>query len=90
VLNLYHIHIARFPGWGGRQSQKILADLFLLINVFSRSAISFSRDGTNGPTLKVPVLQIVGSLSGFIHDTVFVNSNLDPAKSDYIKVFLNK
>lgn len=59
----------------------------LLFNYFfSRTDIMFSRDGTNGPILKVPVLQIVGARSAFIHDTVFINSKLDPSMSDYIKV----
>lgn len=47
----------------------------------------FSRDGSAGPSLKVPVLQIVGSGSAFINDSVDVNARLDPSKSDWIKVF---
>lgn len=53
---------------------------------FSRTDISFSRDGSTGPKLNIPVLQIVGARSAFIHDTVHVNSLLDPARSEYIKI----
>uniref|UniRef100_A0A0M3J3K5 NDRG4 protein (inferred by orthology to a S. mansoni protein) n=1 Tax=Anisakis simplex TaxID=6269 RepID=A0A0M3J3K5_ANISI len=52
----------------------------------NRTPLLFSRDGTAGPTLKVPVLQIVGSGSAFVNDSVEVNARLDPAKSDWIKV----
>jgi|UniRef100_A0AC35G154 pimeloyl-ACP methyl ester carboxylesterase len=52
----------------------------------NRTAIHFSRDGSSGPKLNVPVLQLVGDRSGFIEDTVTVNTKLDPAKSDWVKV----
>ncbi|TKR62481.1 hypothetical protein L596_026433 [Steinernema carpocapsae] len=52
----------------------------------SRTPIQFSRDGTHGPMLKVPVLQIVGSRSAFIEDSVNVNQHLDPAKTEWIKI----
>lgn len=45
-----------------------------------------SRDGQSGPQLDVPVLQIVGSGSAFINETVDVNTKLNPAKADWIKV----
>lgn len=52
----------------------------------NRTALFFSRDGTAGPTLKIPVLQIVGSGSAFVNDTVDANAQFDPSKSDWIKV----
>uniref|UniRef100_A0A7E4ZUN5 NDRG3 n=1 Tax=Panagrellus redivivus TaxID=6233 RepID=A0A7E4ZUN5_PANRE len=52
----------------------------------NRSPIEFSRDGTAGPKLNIPVLQIVGARSAFIDDSVDVNSKLDPAKSDWVKI----
>ncbi|VDM39844.1 unnamed protein product [Toxocara canis] len=52
----------------------------------NRTPLLFSRDGTMGPCLKVPVLQIVGSGSAFVNDSVDVNARLDPSKSDWIKI----
>ncbi|KAK6038434.1 Ndr family protein [Cooperia oncophora] len=52
----------------------------------NRTAIAISRDGQSGPQLNVPVLQIVGAGSPFVNDTVEVNTKLDPAHSDWIKV----
>ncbi|WKX89563.1 hypothetical protein Q1695_008880 [Nippostrongylus brasiliensis] len=52
----------------------------------NRSPIAISRDGQTGPQLNVPVLQIVGAGSPFVNDTVDVNTKLDPAHSDWIKV----
>ncbi|VDL87750.1 unnamed protein product [Nippostrongylus brasiliensis] len=54
----------------------------------NRSPIAISRDGQTGPQLNVPVLQIVGAGSPFVNDTVDVNTKLDPAHSDWIKVSL--
>uniref|UniRef100_A0AC35TRZ5 Protein NDRG3 n=1 Tax=Rhabditophanes sp. KR3021 TaxID=114890 RepID=A0AC35TRZ5_9BILA len=51
----------------------------------NRTPILISRDGTNGPMLNVPVMQIVGSRSPFIDQTVLINECLDPSKSDWIK-----
>jgi len=36
--------------------------------------------------LEVPVLQLVGARSAFVEDTVYVNSQMDPACSDYLKI----
>ncbi|VDO60938.1 unnamed protein product [Heligmosomoides polygyrus] len=52
----------------------------------NRSPIAISRDGQTGPQLNVPVLQIVGAGSPFVNDTVDVNTKLDPAHTDWIKV----
>ncbi|VDN52573.1 unnamed protein product [Dracunculus medinensis] len=52
----------------------------------NRSPLVFSRNHSNGPHLNVPVLQMVGSASGFVDDTVEVNSRLDPATSEWIKI----
>uniref|UniRef100_A0AC34Q773 Uncharacterized protein n=1 Tax=Panagrolaimus sp. JU765 TaxID=591449 RepID=A0AC34Q773_9BILA len=52
----------------------------------NRSAITFSRDGTTGPKLNIPVLQLVGSRSAFVDETVDVNAKLDPTKSDWVKI----
>ncbi|MFH4973615.1 hypothetical protein AB6A40_000324 [Gnathostoma spinigerum] len=52
----------------------------------NRTPLEFSRDGSAGPCLKVPVLQIVGSGSAFVGDTVEINARLDPARSDWIKI----
>ncbi|KAH7728617.1 Protein Y48G10A.3 [Aphelenchoides avenae] len=38
------------------------------------------------PILRMPVLQIVGARSPFIDDTAYINSQLDPAKRDWLKV----
>jgi pimeloyl-ACP methyl ester carboxylesterase len=42
--------------------------------------------GLPSPLLKVPVLQIVGARSAFVNDTVFVNSQLDAERRDWLKV----
>jgi pimeloyl-ACP methyl ester carboxylesterase len=52
----------------------------------NRTPIHFSRDGTAGPKLNVPVLQLVGARSAFIEDTVTVNTKLDPSKSEWVKI----
>ncbi|CAI4224327.1 unnamed protein product [Auanema sp. JU1783] len=52
----------------------------------NRSTIVMSRDGTSGPQLKVPVLQIVGAGSAFVNETVEVNTGLDPSRADWIKI----
>lgn len=52
----------------------------------SRTPLVFSRDGTAGPKLNVPVLQIVGADSAFVDDTVEVNARLNPADSEWLKV----
>uniref|UniRef100_A0A0M3HX41 N-myc downstream regulated n=2 Tax=Ascaris TaxID=6251 RepID=A0A0M3HX41_ASCLU len=63
------------------------ANLAAFIDCYlNRTPLMFSRDGSAGPSLKVPVLQIVGSGSAFINDSVDVNARLDPSKSDWIKV----
>jgi len=51
-----------------------------------RSPIAFSRDGTSGPKLNIPVLQLVGSRSAHVDGTVDVNTKLDPSKSDWVKI----
>lgn len=38
------------------------------------------------PTLKVPVLNITGSLSPHIDDTVTFNGRLEPTKTNWMKV----
>lgn len=55
-------------------------------DVFSRTPISISRDGTMGPKLCVPVLQIVGAGSAFVGDSVELNARLNPADSEWLKV----
>lgn len=63
------------------------ANLAAFIEAYvNRNPLLFSRDGTAGPIFKVPVLQIVGSGSAFVNDTVDVNARLDPSKSDWIKI----
>ena len=47
------------------------------------------KDDNNQPSpylLQVPVLQLVGHRSSAVDDTVYVNSQLDPQKSEWIKV----
>ncbi|CAD6184241.1 unnamed protein product [Caenorhabditis auriculariae] len=51
-----------------------------------RTPVVLSRDGTSGPQLNVPVLQMVGAGSAFVDDSVDVNTKLDPAQSDWIKI----
>lgn len=51
-----------------------------------RTPVAISRDGLSGPQLKIPVLQLVGSGSAHIEDTVDVNTKLDPAHADWIKI----
>lgn len=41
------------------------------------------------PTLKVPVLNITGSLSPHIDDTVTFNGRLEPTKTNWMKVSWN-
>ncbi|CAD5209531.1 unnamed protein product [Bursaphelenchus xylophilus] len=45
-----------------------------------------SVSSPNHPILKVPVLQLVGSRSAFIEETVDLHSKLDPARSEWIKI----
>ncbi|VDM96049.1 unnamed protein product [Thelazia callipaeda] len=52
----------------------------------NRTSIVFSRDGTVGPKLNVPVLQIVGGDSAFVDDSVEVNTRLNPADSEWLKL----
>jgi len=40
----------------------------------------------NSPILKVPILQLVGSRSAFLDETVNVNTKLNPAISEWVKV----
>ncbi|KAI6179453.1 hypothetical protein M3Y98_00612200 [Aphelenchoides besseyi] len=40
----------------------------------------------NTPILKVPILQLVGSRSAFLDATVNVNTKLDPANTEWVKV----
>ncbi|CAD5206592.1 unnamed protein product [Bursaphelenchus okinawaensis] len=40
----------------------------------------------NQPILKVPILQMVGSRSGFLEETVDLHSKLDPSRAEWIKV----
>ncbi|GMR54086.1 hypothetical protein PMAYCL1PPCAC_24281, partial [Pristionchus mayeri] len=58
----------------------------LIQSYVARTPICFSRDESDGPKLKIPVLQIVGAGSAFVNDTVEVNARLDPSKADWIKV----
>ncbi|EGT41269.1 hypothetical protein CAEBREN_07262 [Caenorhabditis brenneri] len=51
-----------------------------------RTPLPISRDGLSGVQLKVPVLQLVGAGSAHVEDTVEVNTKLDPAHSDWIKI----
>lgn len=57
---------------------------------FSRTALTLqSYDSVTSqykPILRMPVLQIVGARSPFIDDTAYINSQLDPAKRDWLKV----
>uniref|UniRef100_A0A914WLJ7 Protein NDRG3 n=1 Tax=Plectus sambesii TaxID=2011161 RepID=A0A914WLJ7_9BILA len=48
-----------------------------------RTAVPITREGT---TLECPVLQMVGGNSGFIEESVDLNSKLNPQNSDWIKV----
>ncbi|VDN22853.1 unnamed protein product [Gongylonema pulchrum] len=52
----------------------------------NRTPIAFSRDGLMGPKINVPVLQIVGSNSPFVESSVDVNSRLNPADSEWLKL----
>ncbi|VDO40125.1 unnamed protein product [Brugia timori] len=52
----------------------------------NRTPISISRDGTMGPKLNVPVLQIVGGDSAFVKDSVELNARLNPADSEWLKL----
>jgi len=40
----------------------------------------------NSPILKVPILQLVGSRSAFIEESVNTNTKLNPASSEWVKV----
>lgn len=40
----------------------------------------------NSPILKIPILQLVGSRSAFLNETINVNTKLDPANSEWVKV----
>ncbi|CAB3407289.1 unnamed protein product [Caenorhabditis bovis] len=51
-----------------------------------RTPLNISRDGSTGVQLKVPVLQIVGAGSAHVEDTVEVNTKLDPAHADWVKI----
>ncbi|VDK80472.1 unnamed protein product [Litomosoides sigmodontis] len=51
----------------------------------NRTPINISRDGTMGPKLKVPVLQIVGADSAFVGESVELNARLNPADSEWLK-----
>ncbi|CAI5440378.1 unnamed protein product [Caenorhabditis angaria] len=51
-----------------------------------RQPLPISRDGSTGVQLKVPVLQIVGAGSAHVEDTVEVNTKLDPAHADWVKI----
>jgi hypothetical protein len=38
------------------------------------------------PILKIPILQLVGSRSAFLNETINVNTKLDPANTEWVKV----
>lgn len=49
----------------------------------ARTDINLTR---MGDTLKVPVLNIVGSMAPFIEETVTLNGRLEPSKTNWIKI----
>ncbi|KRX81928.1 Protein NDRG1, partial [Trichinella sp. T6] len=54
-----------------------------IMSYLRRTDLNIRREG---PTIECPVLQIVGSGSPHINDTVELNSKLDPTKSNWMKV----
>lgn len=69
-------------------------NLAMLINSYIyRSDLNIARtpSGTPQPaaaTLKMPVINITGSLSPHVDDTVTFNGRLDPTNSSWMKVFI--
>ncbi|KAI6229007.1 hypothetical protein M3Y99_01159400 [Aphelenchoides fujianensis] len=47
---------------------------------------SGATSALNAPILNVPVLQLVGSRSAFLEPSIVVNTKLNPAKSEWVKV----
>ncbi|VDD86623.1 unnamed protein product [Enterobius vermicularis] len=78
LVREYRLHFQNLP------NPQNLA--YFIESYLQRTPLQFSRDGENGPKLKVPVLQIVGAGSPFVSDTVEVNSRLDPANSSWMKI----
>jgi len=53
----------------------------------SRTEIALQNvSGAKSPILKVPILQLVGSRSAFLEETITVNTKLNPALSEWVKV----
>ncbi|CAH0380653.1 unnamed protein product [Bemisia tabaci] len=44
------------------------------------------KEGGGSPTLSMPVMNITGSLSPHVNDTVTLNSRLDPSNSSWMKI----
>uniref|UniRef100_A0A0N5AFM0 Protein NDRG3 n=1 Tax=Syphacia muris TaxID=451379 RepID=A0A0N5AFM0_9BILA len=78
LVREYRVHFQNLPN---PQNLAYFIEAYL-----QRTPLQFSRDGENGPLVKIPVLQIVGSGSPFVDDTVEVNARLDPANSSWMKI----
>lgn len=78
LIREYRVHFQNLP------NPRNLA--YFIESYLQRTPLQFSRFGDNGPIIKTPILQIVGSGSPFVSDSVEVNARLDPANSSWMKI----
>jgi hypothetical protein len=70
----------------------LLRLITLFIHNFSRTEVVLQEPANaktvvaNAPILKMPILQLVGSRSAFINETIHVNTKLDPTNSNWVKI----
>ncbi|XP_041987798.1 protein NDRG3 isoform X2 [Aricia agestis] len=87
-------HFGRFPEDRNQDLVQVYRSYFmrsvnpvnlamLLESYTSRTDLGISRDG---PSIKVPVLNITGALSPHVEDTVTFNGRLQPSNSTWMKI----